>query len=566
MRFSVVIPTHQRRDTVLRTVAALEHQTYRDFDVVTVVDGSTDGTTTALRSLRTSFPLTVIEQGNSGAGMARNAGAAVSSGDILLFLDDDMEGHPSLLLEHERSHRAGADVVLGDLPLHPDSPCNLLSRGVGSWARARDERLGAVGAEVRLADLLTGQLSISRAAFEHLGGFDSSFTREGMFGGEDIDFGYRVMKAGYRIAFNRAAVSYQYYDVDPADFLLRAYEAGRAEYELQLKHPEIARQLASGPRFHTRRSRWLLGPLVVAPHALSLPLRAGIASLVRSGRPGSRLRRLFLAMRTLEHLRGARDAQRALSTGQVVVLAYHAVGDLRHDPVLREYGVPATRLAEQLDGLVRCGWTFVELDAVLSALEGEQRLPARALLLTFDDAYADLLSAACPLLTERGIPAVAFAVTGRVGSTNEWDRRIGAGTLRLLDADGLRALTTHGVEIGSHGSSHRPLDRLAPDELHEELEGSALALEALGLPRPRALSYPHGRWAPELSVATRRAGYAAAFTVRPGLVRRGADRYALPRIEVLASDTPWRLRLKVATAGWPDRPRRRAWSLLRPVP
>ena len=54
---------------------------------------------------------------------------------MLLFLDDDMEADPRLLAEHERSHREGADVVLGDLPLHPDSPRNLLSWGVGAWAR-----------------------------------------------------------------------------------------------------------------------------------------------------------------------------------------------------------------------------------------------------------------------------------------------------------------------------------------------------------------------------------------------------------------------------------------------
>jgi peptidoglycan/xylan/chitin deacetylase (PgdA/CDA1 family)/glycosyltransferase involved in cell wall biosynthesis len=563
VRFSIVIPTYQRRETVVRTVAALDRQVHRDFEVIVVDDGSTDGTAAALRSLSVPFPLTVLEQRNQGAAQARNAGVAAATGDTLLFLDDDMEADPSLLQEHERSRREGADLVIGDLPLHPESPQNVLSRGVGSWARARGERLAADRAEIPLPDLLTGQMSISRKSFERVGRFDVSFTRDGLYGGEDIDFGYRVLKAGCRVVFNPAAISHQYYDVDPADFLRRGYEAGRSEQDLILKHPERAEQLERGPHLHTRWSRWLLGPFVVAPPALSWPLRSAVAALVRSGRGGSRLRRVFLNIRAMEYRRGVRAAQRTLSTGRAVVLAYHAIADLPDDTVLGEYGVPIARFAEQLDALVGHGWTFIGLEALLRALRGEQHLPMRAVLLTFDDCYEDLLSAGVPLLAERGIPAVAFAVAGRLGGTNEWDREVGAETLDLLDADGLRELAGRGVEIGSHGYSHRRLVGVTPDELRGELEESAAQLEALGLPRPRGLSYPYGVWSQTVAAAARRTGYVVAFTVRPGVVRRHSNRFALPRVEVFASDSPRRLRLKVATAEWPDRVRTRALAPLR---
>src|SRR4029077_21152573 len=124
------------------------------------------------------------------------------------------------------------DLVVGDMPLHPDSPAGLLSWGVGLWAQTRRERLTAPGAEPGRDDLLTGQMSISREAFDRLGGFDTSFTREGLFGGEDIDFSYRVVKAGFTVAYNPAAISYQYYDVDPGAYLRRTREAGRSEEEL----------------------------------------------------------------------------------------------------------------------------------------------------------------------------------------------------------------------------------------------------------------------------------------------------------------------------------------------
>jgi peptidoglycan/xylan/chitin deacetylase (PgdA/CDA1 family)/glycosyltransferase involved in cell wall biosynthesis len=558
MRFSIIIPTYQRRAVVTCNVAALDRQTFRDFEVIVVVDGSEDGSAQALRELALGFPLRVIEQPHAGRGRACNVGAAAASGEILLFLDDDMEAHPCLLAEHDRSQRRGAGVVLGDLPLHPQSPPNLLSWGVGFWASSRRERLTRRGAMIGPDDLVTGHMSVSRERFEHLGGFDHALTRAGLYGGEDIDFGTRVQQAGWSVIFNPYAISYQYYDVDPGEYLRREVEAGRSDQELLLKHPgrpDLARTLM----FHTRRARWLLGPFVYAPEPLSRPLRSLAAALVRTGRHTARLRRLFFAVRTMEHKRGAHLASVAASRGCIRVLAYHAIADLRHDPVLEKYGVPPERFGAQLDDLTRHGWRFISLDDLLGALAGGRIPPERSVLVTFDDAYECLQTTACPILEERGIPAVAFAVAERVGETNEWDRPIGAGVMRLVDARGLRSISGRGIEIGSHAVTHRPLNTIGPDEFERELKGSADILEALGLPRPRVLAYPHGEWSPAVASAAREAGYRAAFTVTPGVVRTGSDPWTLSRVEVVSEDQPWQLRLKLAQAAAPAR--WRAWVL-----
>jgi len=233
------------------------------------------------------------------------------------------------------------------------------------------------------------------------------------------------------------------------------------------------------------------------------------------------------------------------------ILAYHAIADLGDDPRLAEYGVPPRLFEEQLDALIGSGWGFVGLDAVLAALAGEKELPRRALLLTFDDAYADLLEVACPVMAERSLPGVVFAVAGQLGGTNEWDHRIRARPLDLLDADGLRAVEAGGIEVGSHTVNHRPLPKVPEAELEEEIAGSADVLERAGLPRPRVFSYPYGEWSPSIAAVACAAGYEASFTVEPGVVTGGADPHALPRIEVFASDTPRHLRRKLLTAGWP---------------
>jgi peptidoglycan/xylan/chitin deacetylase (PgdA/CDA1 family)/glycosyltransferase involved in cell wall biosynthesis len=562
-RFSIVIPTYRRREIVARNVTALERQQQRDFEVIVAVDGSGDGTAAELRALGVTFPLTVLERENEGAALARNAAAAVARGELLLFLDDDMEADPQMLAEHDRSHGEGADIVLGHLPLHPDSPDTLLSQGVGRWAEKRRQRLDGLAGELPVTENNTGQMSVPRAAFEELGGFDVSFTKDGLYGGEDFDFGYRARRAGLAVVFNPAAVSYQFYAVDPAVYTRRTREAGRASLELQDKHPELTQDLAAGRVFTTRRSRIILGCLSRAPHALSWPLRALAEHRVRAGRLDFHTYRLFYGLQTMEYHRGVREARRKLRTRGVVVLAYHAIANLEGDPVLAEYGVPATRFAAQLDALARRGHLFIGLEQLLGVLDGGTPPPDRAALVTFDDGYADLLSDACPVLSEREIRAAAFVVAGRIGATNEWDTPLGARALPLLDDQGLRAVAAQGVAVGSHGMTHRRLAELEPGELEQELEASAQRLSELGLQRPVALSYPYGVSSPATAAAVRDAGYALAFTVDPGIVRRGADRYALPRIEVLASDTPRKLRLKIATAEWPAGRRERLFRWLR---
>lgn len=547
----------------MATILALERQQHREFEAVVVVDGSTDGTAAALRALNPSFALTVIEQDNQGRAAAVNRGVRAAGEEIVLILDDDMEADPALLSEHQRSRLEGADLVLGHVPLHPQSPPTAIAAVTGRWAERRRLRLSQPGTEVPIADLLTGQMSIGRADFERLGGFDVSFTRSGLFGGEDLDLGHRARKAGLKIVFNPQAISHQYYDVDAATYTRRSRAVARSDHELSARYPEIAEELGRRRRFASRRAERVLAPLARAPSALSWPLRRLAITLFERGKPGGRGHRLFFAVQTMERVRGDREAGLVTGAVHAHVLAYHSISDLRGDRILGEYGVPPERFAAQLDMLIGRGWRFVGVDALLRALDGRERLPRRAALITFDDAYTDLLSAGCPILGARGLEALVFVVSDRVGATNDWEWRSGVTSLELLDEQGLRRAAAQGVAIGSHSATHRPLPSVDLHELDDEVGGSADRLEARGLGRPATISYPHGEWSPIVAQAARRAGYQAAFSVTAGVVRRGANRYALPRIEIYAGDTPLSIRVKLATARWPDWLRRRLLRLVR---
>ena len=148
------------------------------------------------------------------------------AGSCCLILDDDMEADPAMLSEHDRCHRAGCRRRPRRHAAPPGFAAQLLSWGVGDWAATPLRApLGARGGDPPRRSAHRPALDLARG-LRAVGGFDPEFTREGLFGGEDIDFGHRLRKAGFSIVFNPAAISYQYYDVDPASYLRRAWRRG----------------------------------------------------------------------------------------------------------------------------------------------------------------------------------------------------------------------------------------------------------------------------------------------------------------------------------------------------
>src|SRR4051812_1096040 len=111
----------------MRALCALDYS--GPLEIIVVVDGSSDGTEAALSLIACPFPRKLIVQPNLGLAAARNRGAAEATGDIILFLDDDMMAAPDLVRQHVRSHGDGAKVVMGDIPVDPASPDGFLTTG-----------------------------------------------------------------------------------------------------------------------------------------------------------------------------------------------------------------------------------------------------------------------------------------------------------------------------------------------------------------------------------------------------------------------------------------------------
>ena len=91
MRFSVIIPLYNKGPYISKALASVIAQTFRDFELIVVDDGSTDDSFKEAQSVleNTDVKHQLIRQENAGVSMARNNGARLASGDYICFLDAD---------------------------------------------------------------------------------------------------------------------------------------------------------------------------------------------------------------------------------------------------------------------------------------------------------------------------------------------------------------------------------------------------------------------------------------------------------------------------------------------
>jgi hypothetical protein len=158
----VIVPTFNRADTVIETLAALRRQSFEDFEIVVVDDGSTDDTAAAVKGVGID-QLTYRWQPNAGPSVARNVGAELAVGEYLVFLDTGDLPHPGWLAGFDMMIRAyGCSVV----------SCGAdFTRGDTVVRTVRPRQLGP-GAGRVIAFFRTGCFAVRRDEFGEVGGFD----------------------------------------------------------------------------------------------------------------------------------------------------------------------------------------------------------------------------------------------------------------------------------------------------------------------------------------------------------------------------------------------------------
>jgi peptidoglycan/xylan/chitin deacetylase (PgdA/CDA1 family) len=163
-------------------------------------------------------------------------------------------------------------------------------------------------------------------------------------------------------------------------------------------------------------------------------------------------------------------------------------------------------------------------------------LPARPVILTFDDGFADFYTAALPVLLEFGFRATIYIPTAYVGATSNFLPDTRNAARPVLSWADIRELAELGVECGTHSVTHPHLDTLTGASARVEITACRQVLEdRLGRP-VTTFAYPYGHFQTAHREMVREAGYSSACAVRHAVSSTWDDPFALARITV-ASDT-----------------------------
>ncbi|CAN7220886.1 glycosyltransferase [Phenylobacterium sp. LjRoot225] len=277
-----------------------------------------------------------------------------------------------------------------------------------------------------------------------------------------------------------------------------------------------------GPATPARRPRPARRIRSLLAKASSLPTSAKIRQTVRARVLAERSR---LAKRVLRAPATPADAEQPW-----VTLAYHRVAD--EGPAgLEDFRVSPERFAEHMRWLAEQGYVALSLEQLDAHVWSGAQLPRRAVLITFDDGYLDVLTQAAPAMERYGFVGTVFLVTEEMGGTARWDAAYGP-PARLMDWAQAEALRARGWSFGAHSARHLPLTGLSPDELRRELTESREAI-AGRLGTCSGLAYPYGDVDEAVAREAFAAGYRLAFTCVPSLWRRGSPIMMLPRLTAL---------------------------------
>jgi len=261
---SVVIPTHNRRELLGKLLDALAGQTCppERMEVVVVADGCHDGTAEMLANYQAPFAMKVVEQPGSGPSTARNAGVRAATGELLVFLDDDVLPGSDFLQAHLRAHqRIPGGVVLGPYPPVPYASSNLFRLAVRRWWLQHFDELVRPGHRMTYRDVLLGNLSLTTSLWHSVDGLDPQFEKSR----EDFELGVRLLKSGapFQVAADAMALHFEHETMTLRGAMARAYEEGRSDVRLGRKHPELRPTLeVVRRRNHARRTGRLAYALI----------------------------------------------------------------------------------------------------------------------------------------------------------------------------------------------------------------------------------------------------------------------------------------------------------------
>ena len=202
------------------------------------------------------------------------------------------------------------------------------------------------------------------------------------------------------------------------------------------------------------------------------------------------------------------------------IAMYHSVAVVV--PEGNRLSVSVKTFERQMEFLKKHKYNVISLEEAGDLIKNKKKIPARTLVLTFDDGYKDNYTYAFPILKKYNLPATVFIIVNEVGRPDRlsWDQ------LKEMQDSGL-------ITFGSHTLGHFFLDSLKDNEqlLKEISDSRKILQEKLGKP-VNTFSYPMGRFNPRVREFTVNAGYKVAVCTNPGKKISNNDIFALKRLRI----------------------------------
>ena len=238
MKYSIIIPVYNRPDEVDELLQSLCEQTYKDFEVLIVEDGSQMPCETVVSNYEDRLEVKYFMKPNSGPGQSRNYGAERSEGEYLIVLDSDVvlpAGYMKSVDEEltQGNAEAGDEIVAWGGPDASHESFTLVQKAISYSMTSFFTTGGIRGGKAKLDKFYprSFNMGIRRDVYQKLGGFSK------MRFGEDIDFSYRIVEAGYRPRLFPEAWVWHKRRTDFRKFFRQVYNSGIARINLEKRHP-----------------------------------------------------------------------------------------------------------------------------------------------------------------------------------------------------------------------------------------------------------------------------------------------------------------------------------------
>ena len=264
MVFSIIVPVYNRPDEVLELLESLSLQTFKDFELVLVEDGSPKPCANEVEAFRTTIPIQYIVKENTGRSDTRNIGMQHAKGAYFIFFDSDCIIPPPYLETVNRLLQDNyADCFGGPDSEHPtfSTMQKSVNYSMTSFWTTGGIRGGKVGAgfarPMEKFKPRTFNMGFSREVYDKVGGFKDIY-------GEDIDLSIRISQAGFTTKLYREAFVYHKRRVSLRKFYKQVHIFGQARINLFKLHPNSLKLV------HTLPALFVIGSIVIVLAAVFL--------------------------------------------------------------------------------------------------------------------------------------------------------------------------------------------------------------------------------------------------------------------------------------------------------